>query len=804
MSEAIFATEAPKYFARGISVTPLIRGMKKPVEDNWTYYKDKLPPSDVQEQWIHQYAHGNIGLVLGPQSGLIAIDIDTTDQKLIDAIESVLPPSPWVRIGQRGYVKVYRYGGQRLKHIKDKNGVGIVDVLSSGSQIVLPPSIHPDTKKPYVANAHLLDVLDDVLPIDEDIYEKLVTALRAAGVEIKESSGKNFSLTNFVSSGSRDNEMTLHAGLLASEVRRGMIPLKRAMENMVAWCENYVENVAGDAIDMNKGLAHIVNFLLRDMQKHGAILRRGWDEGLTKEEIEGWGLKFSEDQQESSAEEIIGYLNAALVTSENPNAPERLEAVENVLKKINQSPSLTSLEIDRILTYMSKNAGNKIPVGSYRKRLRELSQGEGIAGINHTEIAEAAIEEFEAKVSLIRFSQEEFWKWRGSHWEPVDNADIERVISTDFGHLDAAKKYGDISGIRKTMRNLVKPGLRTLEVRGVNFANGMLTTDLTLVPHNPDFGMMYTLPFRYVPDAKPPELFLKMLENFWGHTEDYEERVQMLREAIAATIFGIGPSLGRAVCLYGPGGSGKSQLLDVMTFLVPENARCAIPPNLWDEQYMMSEFIGKLLNICGELPERKLIDGQVFKGTVTGDPVNAQRKFQNTFQFRPEAIHWFSSNNLPKSRDTSRGFNRRWLFIEFDKIVPKDQIVLDIGKKIGQTEIEQVAAWAIGAVTGLLSRNTYTEAISHKRISDDMALQNSNIRQFFKSVVQFQEGSEISEDALFEKYFTYILGKLGGSAAPKKTFMIEFKQLVAEYPEYQKFLKGEQLWYKNMTIRTGS
>lgn len=805
MSEAIFATEAPKYFARGLSVTPLVKGLKKPVEDNWTYYKDKLPPQDVQEQWIHQYSHGNIGLVLGPQSGLIAIDIDTTDDKLVKAIESVLPPSPWVRIGQRGYVKVYKYGGQRLKHIKDKNGVGIVDILSSGSQIVLPPSIHPDTQKPYVENVSLLDVLDQVLPIDKDIYEKLVAALRSAGVEIKESSGKNFSTINFVSAGSRDNEMTLHAGLLASEVRRGMIPLKRAMENMISWCENYVEQVAGDEIDVNKGVAHIVNFLLRDMQKHGAVLRRGWDEGLSDEEKEAWGLKFNEDQQEWSADEIIKFLNGVLaLDGDNPNSKERMEAIEVVLQRIHQSPSLTSLEVDKILTYMSKNAGNKIPVSSYRKRLRELAQGEGIAGINHTEIAEAAIEEFEAKIGMMRFDKEEFWRWGGSHWQPVEFSEIERIISMDFGHLDAAKKYGDISGIRKTMRNLVKQGVKTIDICGVNFANGVLTSDLKLVPHNPDYGMLYTLPFRYVPDAPPPELFLKMLHTFWGHTEDYELRVQMLREAIAATIFSIGPSLGRAICLYGPGGTGKSQILDVMTFLVPPSAMCAIAPNVWDGPYTTSEFIGKLLNVCGELPERKLIDSQTFKGIITGDLTSAQRKFQAMFDFRPQAIHWFSTNNLPKSRDTSRGFNRRWLFIEFDKIIDKKDIVLDIGKKIGQLEIEQVATWAIQCVPELLKRGSYTESPSHLKLVEDMSLQNSNIRQFLKTMIEVKQDAVISEDSLFEKYYVFILGKLGGSAAPKKTFQIEFKQLVAEYPAFEKFEKDGQLWYRNMAVKTSA
>lgn len=50
-----------------------------------------------------------------------------------------------------------------------------IDFMCAGRQVVLPPSIHPDTKKPYRWKRPIEDVLD--LPfIDESMFEKLPTA----------------------------------------------------------------------------------------------------------------------------------------------------------------------------------------------------------------------------------------------------------------------------------------------------------------------------------------------------------------------------------------------------------------------------------------------------------------------------------------------------------------------------------------------------------------------------------------------------------------------------------------------------
>jgi putative DNA primase/helicase len=88
---------------------------------------------------------------------------------------------------------------------------------------------------------------------------------------------------------------------------------------------------------------------------------------------------------------------------------------------------------------------------------------------------------------------------------------------------------------------------------------------------------------------------------------------------MCATMFGVAPRYQRAVLLYGPGGTGKS-VLDILGAMMPENAVCALPPTPWGERFALTPMVGKVLNVCGELPEDAMISGERFKGIVCGEP----------------------------------------------------------------------------------------------------------------------------------------------------------------------------------------
>jgi phage/plasmid-associated DNA primase len=827
----IFADNAPEYWKRGLPVIPLKQNDKMPLTDGWQYYAEKMPSLAEQEYWLKAYPLSNIGIVLGPQSGLCMVDIDSTDEAIKDVIMQVLSPcmSPWQRIGSKGMALAFKQpvsGPLKTFRIKkahpDPNmqeSQTIVELLSTRTQIVLPPSIHPDTKRPYIANCELLDILDDLPHIPREIENLLRQALLAHGVELSHSGWTR--VTDYVSLGSRDNQMIKVAGLWAQGVTRGELSLKEAIERMAAWHESCVEKIAGDELDIQKGVSSLIGFLVRDVLERKKTLPKGWDAGIDDETKKKYGLEFTIEHEEWSYDQLIAYMTSEFSKS-SANTDAWMETASYVLDRISRSESLDPMRTERLLRFIHESSGKQLTMSVLKTRVRESRQGE-IKGMDHTEIAKAVIEDV-SSYGELRFHTDTFWQWSGSHWRKVDREDLMRIVADKFGSLPAAKKRGDHTGIVSTMGTLCTKELRTDPRCGINFANGYVTEELRILPHDPSYGCTYTMPYRYLPEESDrAKRFQTFLDRCWTNDEagpdiDITEKKMALEELMAATMFGVGTRYARVALLYGMAGTGKSQLLNIVEALMPPEVVSALKPEMWGDKFGPSALVGKLLNIAGELSEKDKIAGDSFKQIVDGSSIEAQRKNGPLFHFRPQSMHWFASNHLPKSADTSAGFNRRWLIIGFWNKISREERIADLANQIVAEEREQIAAWAVRGITRLLKNNDYTLPKSHEEHLQDVAHNNDSVRYWVEASAAVrvdpfgreaaQTGSKssppTSETQLYEAYSGFSLNQGVARPVTLRTFQMRMKE-IAEEKGLKKVMiplgRGmEESGWKNITL----
>ena len=130
-----------------------------------------------------RYPNAGIGVV-GGYRGLVPIDIDTDDPDIQAAIDTVLPKYLVAKRGRRGITVFYRdaSGGIKARKFKRADGSMIMEVLTTG-QAVVPPTIHPETQRPYqwVTECTLFEVSIDELPERErEIAVAAVQDLAAA------------------------------------------------------------------------------------------------------------------------------------------------------------------------------------------------------------------------------------------------------------------------------------------------------------------------------------------------------------------------------------------------------------------------------------------------------------------------------------------------------------------------------------------------------------------------------------------------------------------------------------------------
>jgi putative DNA primase/helicase len=201
----------------------------------------------------------------------------------------------------------------------------------------------------------------------------------------------------------------------------------------------------------------------------------------------------------------------------------------------------------------------------------------------------------------------------------------------------------------------------------VNVLNGILDVHTRqLSPHAPEFMSPVQLQVRYDPHATCPawEKFVCDVLPPDAHAIAYE---------IPAWLMVPYTGIQKAVLLQGAGCNGKSTYLRaVVAFLGPDNVSTVSLHKLETDRFGTSRLIGKLANICPDLPNKKLDTTSVFKAITGGDPLMAERKFHDSFDFRPFARLVFAVNEMPSSADASDGFYRRLIIVPFERTFNED------------------------------------------------------------------------------------------------------------------------------------
>jgi hypothetical protein len=146
-----------------------LRGGKWRPMPEWQRFREAPASSFILRAW-GQWPGCNVGIVTGTRATathiVACVDFDTDEPDTLDELQRSLPPSPVRKKGKRGYSAFYLV----------PNGTtgfrtSIVELLTDTRQTVIPPSIHPDTGRPYewTGTASLLDTPAAALPaLNED------------------------------------------------------------------------------------------------------------------------------------------------------------------------------------------------------------------------------------------------------------------------------------------------------------------------------------------------------------------------------------------------------------------------------------------------------------------------------------------------------------------------------------------------------------------------------------------------------------------------------------------------------------
>lgn len=321
------------------------------------------------------------------------------------------------------------------------------------------------------------------------------------------------------------------------------------------------------------------------------------------------------------------------------------------------------------------------------------------------------------------------------------------------------------------------------EVGGyINFKNGVLKTDTgELLPHSPEWGFLYCLPFNFDPNAKSP-VFDSFLA---GVTRQDKDLAEVILEFTGYALCDREYWLQKSIVFVGRGSNGKTTLLKIIEALVGKKNFSTLSMNDLQNENMRSQLEGKLINICDEFPQATLKNTEMFK-KLMGGTVMVKQLYQNPKTITNNAKFFYSCNELPRSRDHSHGYFRRLTIVPFKAQFNLEDGTADRGllKKM-YLELPGIFNRVFEAYKTLSKRGSEVESLSARRAFEGYKADLNWVDEWFKDTFEIgpiDKEVNLSYALLHEKFDT-ACGARREKQMPRQELFAQLKQFLPDFDE---------------------
>lgn len=247
---------------------------------------------------------------------------------------------------------------------------------------------------------------------------------------------------------------------------------------------------------------------------------------------------------------------------------------------------------------------------------------------------------------------------------------------------------------------------------------------------SPDKVITNLIPWNYNPDA-----YFEVTDRTLNNISCHDENVRSLLEEGIGYTFYRRNELRKAFILVGDKANGKSTYLDMIKNLLGLENVCALDLKELGERFKTALISGKLANIGDDIGDEFIPNPAIFKKLVSGDPINAERKGQDPFDFTPYAKFLFSANDIPRIKDKSGAVLSRLVIVPFDARFSKSDPDFDpyIKYKLRKKEsMEYLIQLGLAGLKRVLENSSFTQSKKVERQIEEYNENNNPILIFFK------------------------------------------------------------------------
>jgi putative DNA primase/helicase len=150
-------------------------------------------------------------------------------------------------------------------------------------------------------------------------------------------------------------------------------------------------------------------------------------------------------------------------------------------------------------------------------------------------------------------------------------------------------------------------------------------------------------------------------------------------------------------------------------------------------RFAIAGLYGKSANIFADLKNYKLINTGPFKMLVAGDPMKAEKKHCQPFDFENYAKIFFSANEVPQSEDKTYAYFRRWIIFFFENVFERDHNDPDlIDRLTTREELSGLLNLSLVALKQLRKDNGFIHIADITSTEKDYNLNSNNVERFVR------------------------------------------------------------------------
>lgn len=393
--------------------------------------------------------------------------------------------------------------------------------------------------------------------------------------------------------------------------------------------------------------------------------------------------------------------------------------IKKICNWINDYAFDESLSISELQTILRDESFSELKRSSAEEEF-------GVVGLKPNDFSDVAMAELfkEHYEEEIRYNPGLGWLvWNGKKWEPsklkaqrkyIDflnkvkghakqlvkeayNTDDEKKIKEANKFYQYVLKMSDsskINGVLNIAQSLLEIDAVELDAYAfeLNTPDGIINLRTgEIKPHDPQrFCTKMTISG---PNDEGKDLFEDLLNTITQNDESLKKYLQVI-----CGVGLIGKVYNEALIIaHGSGANGKSTLFNTYSRVLGDYsgkfAAEALMRNAQNTKNALAELVGKRFILISETEEGEKMSSSILKKISSSDPIKAEKKYKDPFEFEPSHQALLYTNFLPKLASLDNGTKRRIIICPFNAQI--DNPIKDLAEQLQDKSSGAIIKWAV-------------------------------------------------------------------------------------------------------------